>query len=881
MAMLRRLLSRATEMWSGTLRERDINDEIAFHLSEEADERAACGLERHQAEQAARRDFGNVLKVREQTRAVWNWGALERLVLDARHAARGLVRSPGFTIPAVLTLGLGVGATTAMFSAVNAVVLNELPYTSAERIVVLRQVDAKSQAVMGGVSAANLQDVATRARTLSIVAGVEGPHGLRWIDQGRALTLRAWLATEGFFEAMGTSVVLGRGFLPSEFVAGNERVVVLSHRAWQKHFGGDETIVGRDLVLDGAKHTVVGVLPADFVYPSIADVWAPRPLWDDDDASRTILGMDAVARLKPGATIAEARTELEHIAKELAATYPTANANLNLRAVPLKEHVVGDVELPLLLLLGAVGLVLLIAAANVAGLQLARGAAKSREYALRSALGGGAWRILRFVAIESICLAVAGAVLGMGLAYLGIDAIRGIAPDGVPRIDEVRLDGRVLWFGVGVAWLSAIVAGLPPALRIWRLDLRAALTDGSRGSTDSVRVGRVRDHLVMAEIAVAVTLTIGAGLMVRSFDRLLRNDLGFVPENKLAVQVWAFDDDHRVPANFFEGMRERLRGIAGVELVGLTTDLPLADDRSLLARSVPVSVTLDSRSTAAAPASVTAGLAAIDEGYLSVMGIALRAGRAFLTQDHAKSRPVALVNETFARRYLTGDAVGRVLTVRGRGQFTVEIVGVVSDVRRQGFQSAPGPEVYVPLTQRPSNGLTFVVKTPGDPASMVSAVERAMWAIDSRQAIWAARPLPELLAGWTQQRRFNTVMLVSFALFALGLSAVGVYAIMSFVVGQRVAELGIRRALGGNDRDILWLVLGRAIRLALAGAAIGLVGSAALTRGLRGMLYEIHPLDPLTFGVVAVVVVAVGLLSAWLPARRAIRINPIAALRSD
>ena len=867
---------------SGSRKERDLDDEIAFHLSEEADERMAAGVGAYEAQLAARRDFGNVLRVREATRVVWSWQSIEGLALDTQHALRSLLRSPGFTVPAVLTLGLGIGATTAMFSTVNAVVLNELPYSDADRIVVLRQADARNRVPKEGVSAANLRDIAVRAHSLSVVAGAEGPHGLRLMEEGSAVSLRAWLVSEGFFDALGADVVLGRGFLPSEFRAGNDKVVVLSHQTWQTRFAGETGVVGRELVLDGARHTVVGVLSPDFKYPSSGDVWAPRPPGASDVDFRNLLGMDAVARLNPNVTRSQAQAELDQIAQELARAFPAANADLALLAIPLKQHLVGDVQSPLILLLGAVGLVLLIASANVAGLQLARGVVRTREYAVRAALGGGHTRILRLVFIESVLLAAFGALVGIALASVGADAIRAFAPSGIPRIDDVGVDGRVLGFAVAVALASAVVASASPAARVLRMGLHAALTERGRGSNDGIRGRRVRDHLVIAEIAMALMLTVGAGLLVRSFERLLQNELGFTPDDKLVVQVWAYDDQHQIPANFFEHTRERIRGLSGVKAVGLTTDSPLADDRSLLARTAAVRVVLNDRENPIAASEIPASLAAIDDGYATAMGLQVRAGRAFTTQDRASSQPVAMVNETFARRYLAdGDAVGRRIMVRGRGQFTVEIVGVLADVRRQGFESAPRPEVYVPLAQRPSNGLTFVVKTAGDPAGMTAAVERAMWSTDPRQAVWAARSMTELLSGWTHQRRFNMVMLLSFAVLALGLAAIGVYAIMSFVVGQRANELGIRRALGGSDRDILWLVLRGGFRLALVGAVLGLVGAAALAGWLRGMLYDIEPLDPLTFGAVGLFVVGVGLLSTWLPARRAMRIDPVVALRAD
>jgi putative ABC transport system permease protein len=876
-------LIRLRDLVRGSRVDRDIDDELRFHVEAEIEAGRVRGLTPEQARRSAYDSLGGApLRLREQIHDVRpTAGAVDRLVLDARHAARALRRSPAFVVPAVLTLALGIGATTAMFSGVHAVLLRDLPYLDADRVVVLSQGDARDGSITEGMSAANVSSVAARSRTLAAVAGAEGPHGLRLMERSRALSLRAWLVSQGFFEAMGSTLVLGRAFTASEFLPGHERVVVLSHRAWQTRFAGDRAIIGRDVVLDGATHTVVGVLAPDFAYPSAADLWAPRPVQPGDEERRELTNMDTVGRLAPGVTLTQAQAEMERIAADLAKVYPRRNGSLALRVLPLKEHLVGGVERPLLLLLGAVGLVLLIASANVAGLQLARAAARSREHAVRAALGGSVTHILRLVACESLLLAALGAAIGVGFAYAGVEMIRALAPEGIPRILTLSINGPVLVFAVVVACASAVLSSVSPALRLSRLDLRASLADGSRASTDGPRIRRLRDHLVVAEVAMAVMLTIGAGLLVRSFERLLRNDLGFAVENRLAVQVWAYDDQHQVPAGFFDRTRARIRALGGVESVGLTTDLPLADDRSLLIRTRTVRVAVGVPG-AANSADVDAALAAVDGDYASAMGIPLRAGRTFRSTDTAQSRPVAMVNEAFVRRYLPDrEGVGQRITIRGPRESSAEIVGVLADVRRQGFESAPRPEVYAPLSQRPANGLTFVVKTSGEPERLLADVERAMWSTDPRQAVWAARPLASLLSGSLEERRFNTALLSVFAVVALCLAAVGVYAIMSCAVGQRASELGLRRALGGSDRAILGLILGRGLRLALSGAVLGVMGALALGSGLRGMLYDIPPSDPFTLAAVSLIVLAVALLAALMPALRALRVDPMAALRAD
>ncbi len=800
---------------------------------------------------------------------------------DVRHSARALVARPGFTLVAVLTLGLGVGATTAMFSAVNAVLIRELPYQGADDIVVLRRTDIRDGSLEDGVSAANMRDVAIASQTLSQVSVAE-PYSFDLIVDGRAISLRGWRVSEGFFEAIGGHTRLGRTFLPEEFVAGGERVVLLSHQTWLTRLGGDPDIVGRDLVLDGSAHTVVGVLGPDFKYPSASEIWAPRPPQPWDDGARASAYMDGVARLEPGAALGQAQTELDRVASELSQIHPSSNAHMGLQLTPLRQHLFGDVRPALMLLLGAVALVLLIAAANVAGLQLARGSGRSREYALREALGASSGRILRLVAIEGLLLAVVGGALGIGLAYVVVELIKMLAPTHLPRFDELSIDGPVLGVALMAAMGSALMAGIAPALRASRTDLRRALVEGSRGSTKGPRAASLRDRLVVAEIALALVLTIGAGLLVKSFDRLLDNELGFDPEGRLAVQVFAYTDQGEVNQDFFLRSVEEIEGLPGVEGVALTTNIPLADDASISSITSTVRFTVDDRAAPAEGDEPVASVIAITGSYAEVMGIEVKVGRTFSTQDHLQSPPVVMINEAFARRHFPDqNPVNEFITLHRGSSRSREIVGVIADVRPEGFESEPRTEVYLPLSQAPSGSITFVVKAAGDPVLLIKAVQEAIWATEPSQAIWASRPMHELLGDWTRQRRFNTALLVAFAALALSLTAIGVYGLMSFSVEQRVNEMGIRRALGGNASDIMGMVLRRGLELALSGAALGLMGSVVLTRLLRGMLFDVDPFDPLTFASLSVFVVAVSMVAAFLPARRATRVDPMVALRAE
>lgn len=800
---------------------------------------------------------------------------------DLKHSSRALVARPGFTIVAVVTLALGIGATTAMFSAVNSVLLRPLPYAEASRIVTLFQIDTRDGQRSEGVSAANTRDLGESSQLFSHVA-VADPWSHDLMEEGRAVSLRSWAVSEGFFDAIGAELAMGRAFTADEYEAGAEPVVVMSHRTWQNRFGGDPGIVGRTIVLDGAARTVVGVLPPDFKYPSAAELWSPRPHKPWDENSRAAAYMAGVARLRPGVVLAQAQAEADRISATLAEEYPTLNANAAFQLVPLREHLFGDVESPLLILFGAVALVLLIAAANVTGLQLARGAGRAREYALRGALGASGGRLLRLVSVESLLIAGVGCSLGIGLAYGGIELIRVLAPDHLPRIDELTMDRTVLLFGGLAAILSALASGIIPALSASKTDLQLALSEGARGATQGRGTNRLRNQLVVGEIAMALVLSIGAGLLVRSFDRLMANELGFEPEGRLAMQLFAYDEEGQLRTNFVDRSMEEILALPGVEGVAVTTDLPTADDQSISSIEITVPFTVDALPAPPAGQEPMVSVSSISDQYPDVMEIGVTRGRGFSGQDHAESAPVVMINEALARRhFLDRDPVGERITIRFGQVTSREIVGVLADVRPQGYESEPRPEAYYPLSQAPSGSLTYVVETGVDPAQLMLPVQQAVWAVTPDQAVWATRTLPDLLRDWMKQRTFNTVLLLAFAVLALSLAAIGVYGLMSFTVEQRVSELGIRRAMGAVPGDIFRVVLRRGAILAGLGVALGLVGSVALSTVLRGILFSVGPFDPITFVGISGGVMAIALVAAFLPARKASRVDPVVALKAE
>ena len=812
---------------------------------------------------------------------------MEGFVQDLKHAVRALMRRPGFTLVTVLTLGLGIGATTAVFSAVNTVLLRPLPYQDDERIVTVFQRDVRTEEREDGVSAANIQDFSSLTERLSSIAVAE-PWSLDVQVDGRAQVLRTWAVSEGFFDAVGVEPALGRAFLPEEFADGMNPTVVLGHGMWMDRFGGDPAAVGNTLVTDAGPARVVGVMPSGFRYPDAADAWMARPIRPWDGTSRAAAFMAGVGRLAPGTTLDQAQAEADQIGRGLAEAYPDVNGDLGFQLVPLRTFLFGDVTTPLAVLAAAVGFVLLISCANVAGLLLARGAQREREFALRGALGAGTRRLMSHVTAESLVLACLGCVVGIALTYAGVSAIRALGAD-LPRIDELRVDGTVLLFAGMAAGLSAVLSGFAPSWRLSRPDLRDALCDGSRGSTGGARGIRLRSRLVVAEVAAAVVLLAGAGLLVRSFAVLLDKELGFEAEGRLAVQVFAYDgyadddEDGLTVDAFTRQALDGMKAVPGVEAAAITTNLPGANDGVVASIDVEVPFILLDRDPPPAGQEPMVSISSMTPGYLDVMGIGIVEGRAFDEGDNADGTPVVIVNEALARRHF-GDRspIGQQLVLAsGRARIPREIVGVARDTRPLGPASESRPEAMLPLAQAPNGSLTFVLEGAVDAASLTTPATEAIWAANPGQAVWGAATVESLLSDWVRGRRFILFLLTAFSSVALVLAAVGIYGLISFSVQLRLGELGVRRALGGQSGDLMRMVLGEGARLAGTGVVLGLVAAAYLTRFMATLLFEIEPTDPITFVVLTVLMLVIAGLATLVPAVRAMRVDPVVALRSE
>jgi predicted permease len=752
----------------------DVDAEIGFHLDARARELAAtAGLPHEAALAQARREFGDVDAARHALRTEGERrGRRARLGellaearQDARFGVRTLRRAPGFTAVAAATLAVGIGASTAIFGAVDGVLLKPLPYPDADRVVVLWQQQRREGAEREELAPGTFVDVREQATSFGALAAAE-PFGLDLQTPDGPETIPTWLVTEGYFDVLGVRPLLGRAFRADDHVAGGARVVVLAHRVWRERFGADAGIVGRALTLDGAPHTVVGVMPPTLRLPVGAELWAPKVISAEERARRGGGHWLAVGRLRPGVTPARAGEELGRIARRLGREHPRTNADVDLLLVPLPEQLLGPSRPALLLLLGASGVLLLITCANVANLTLARALQRGRELAVRSALGAGRGRVVRLLAAEGAVLAALGGTCGVALAWAGVRAIRALAPADLPRVEEIGLDARVLAFAVGVTVATACLFTVVPALRgTGGGGLAQAIKAGGRSTTPSRARHRTRRALVVAEVALSLVLLVGAGLLVRSFVSLLRVDRGFRTDHVLAVtvQAWQWYPAPAQRAAFARVAVARLAALPGVRAAGVTSSLPLAEG---IGQDETV-FTVEGRPQPAAAETPRTHATVASPGYFDALGLTLRRGRGFTDADDGRAAPVVLVTEALARRHFPGeDPVGRRIVV-GLGRVAPpaarEIVGIVADLRQTGLAADPGPGVFLPHGQAPTGALTFTLRTSGDPALLTEAAKRELWALNGAMPVASATTLDQLLSGAVRERRFHLALLGSFA----------------------------------------------------------------------------------------------------------------------
>jgi predicted permease len=878
-------------------REVAIVEELAQHLDDCYAELLASGATEAEAERQTRAELSGHELLARELRRVEQQMAPEPIVLganrrtnmiadlwqDLRYGARMLLKNPGFSAVIALTLALGIGANAALFSVVNGVLLNPLPYPQPEQLVALNQ--RTTNVAAGSISYLNFLDWQKENQSFSAMAVSRG-SSFALVGAGEAERAAGRRCTANLFAVLGVKPALGRDFAPGEDERGAAPVVMISAELWQRWFGGAPDVAGKSLTVDGRNYTIVGVLPANFTLYRGTDVYIPMGQWNNDGLQNRSagLGLQGIGRLKPGVTLAQAQADLDGVMRRLAETYPEANRGVGAAVTSLKERLVGDVGPNLWMLLGAVGFVLLIACVNVSNLLLARATGRTREFAIRAALGASQSRLLRQSLTESILLALAGGGLGLLLAALGTRAALNALPTGLPRADEIGLDARVLLFTAAISLLTGILAGLAPALKTSQWRLAETLKESGRGAGGGRH--RAQGALVAVEVALALVLLIGAGLMIRTLSALWSVDPGFRPDNVLTFglsfppSMRALSDEGKRAA--LRDLSDRLNSMPGVKAASFSLGAsPMQGEGS-------ASFWLDGQPRPASASEMHRALAyAVEPGYLTAMGIPLKQGRFFTAQDGTGTQPVVVIDEVFARQYFpNSDPLGkRIMGDRG----PVEIVGVVGHVKQWGLDTddnhALRAQLYLPFRQfgwnSEANVVARVEGAEGKATAQFDALRRVVQSQHIHNVIYEPQTMNEVIADSLARRRFAMILLNAFAIVALVLSSIGLYGVISYLVGQSTHELGVRLALGAQRKDVLLLVLGQGMKMTLGGVTLGLLAALGLTRLLAQMLFGVSATDPVTFAGIALLLLAVALLACFVPAWRATRVDPLVALRCE
>jgi putative ABC transport system permease protein len=821
---------------------------------------------------------------------------MENLFQDLRYGFRTLIKNVGFTVVAVIALALGTGANSAIFSVVNAVLLRPLPYEKPDDLMFVWGNNLKSGNTKAGISALDFMDYQSQNSCFDGMASFTyDDFNLSGGDTPEHV--QGTMVSSNLFDVLGVKPAAGRLLLAEDGQPGADRVVVISNGLWKRRFGSDQGLIGQTIQLNGTGFTVVGVTPSNFQSLEKGDeLWIPMSFDGGDRLripsssspellkNRAITFLKSVARLKPNITRQQAQERMDAIASQLEQEYPNTNAGVGISIVPVKDEVVGDMRRALVILLIAVGFVLLVACANVANLLLSRAAARQKEIAVRIALGAGRWRLIRQLLTESVLLALLGGLLGLVLAYGAIKLLIAINPANIPRLGEINIDGRVLGFTLLVSLMTGIIFGLVPALQATKPDLNETLkAEGARGSTGGIRKQRVRSLLVISEVALTVLLLIGAGLMIKSFYSLQRVKLGFNPESVLTMQVnlpaLNYSENSQI-ISFYDQVIQRVQVLPGVQAAGASTSIPLMD------RVFTRRFTIEGRAPATPNERLVSHFRSISYDYHRAMGISLLKGRYFTEQDREKSPPVVIINESMARRYWPDEEpLGKRINFPSDGPIWREIVGIVADVKYEKLDTESGSEMYVPYFQKPYTFMGLVVRTGTDPAQMTNAVRSQVQAVDSSQAVYDVKTMQQMISETVSQPRLNMLLLTIFAGIALVLAAVGIYGVMSTAVAQRKHEIGIRMALGAQATDILKMIVGQGVVLAVIGMVIGMIGAFLLALFLRseieGFLFGVSATDLTIFVGIPLLLFVVAFLSCYIPARRATRVDPMIALRAE
>jgi predicted permease len=875
----KQVLARLRSLLQRDRLDRDLDDELAFHLAQRAEKNRAAGMGATEAQYSAHRQLGNATSIKEDTRRLRTLPTVENLAQDVRYGSRTLIKTPLFALIAIATLALGIGASTAIFSVVNSVLLRPLPFAQPDRLVQVWETNLKLGADRNVVNPINFLDWNEQNRSFSGMAAIVGTSTKLAFGQ-EPLQVPAILVSPQFFSVLGVAPMLGNGFAESKRKEGAEIQVILSYEFWQQQFGGDTNVVGRHIRNNERAATIIGVMPRGFALPNVrGSVFLPYVIDRSAEFAEEGRYMTVVARLKPGVTVPQANDDMKRVVDYTIKTRPNFNTDWGALVSPMLEEATRDVQQPLLLLLGAVGFVLLIACANVANLLLMRGAGRERELAVRVALGAARSRVVCQLLAENLVLATIGTLGGLAIAQWGLRALLALIPEGapLPRMNSIRIDGTVFLFALGLTFFTTLLFGLLPALRLSRTDLLEGLKQGtSRTGVGGNR--RVRQALMVAEIALALMLSVGAGLLLRSFQRLTSVNLGFRTDNLVTMRVFVKDNVDEVPtrARYLERLIETVRSVHGVEAAGFTHALPLLGRPSgscfALGSSLPENMADAANSQ----------FLVVSSHYFDAMRTPFLAGRDFNQHDNADVPTSIIVNQAFVQKFFNGkDAVGQPLSVCWGVKNPGRIVGVVGDTRLTRLKDDPAPTIFLANSQAAAYGVTLVIRTAGDPNQVVLPVENAIHNYDPQQAISEVQTMEHVFSDSASEARFQLILLLVFAGLAILLAMIGVYGVVSYSVTQRTQEIGVRMAMGADSSEIARMVLREALWLAGFAVAIGLGGAVALTRLMESLLYETAPNDPATLAISASAILVVVIAAALVPTRRATQVDPLVALRYE
>ena len=862
-------------------REQDLAREIEDHLQLEAEERQASGMTSAESAYAARKSLGNATAIKEEVREVWGWMRLEAFRQDLKYATRMFFKNPGFTAVAVLTLALGIGANTAIFTVVNSLMLKPLPFKEPDRLVVLSTIFQRLNSDRGAVSYPDFQDWKAQTDLFEAVS-VFNHASFEVTGSNEPERIRGLTADHSFFNVFTDPPLIGRTFSVEEDAPGTNRVVVLSYALWMRRFGGDGSVLGQVIELGGEPHRIIGVMPNNATWPEDVEIFKPIGFGQTPpDQRRDNHVFRVIARLQPGVPVEQAQAKLTAMGTRIA-KIETNRAGTNWKVHPLSKYIIGDtLGRTLWILLAAVLLVLLIACLNVANLLLARGAGRQREVAIRNALGAGWRRLARQFLTESFLLAMTGGVAGVMLGYAGVRALVRFAPTGVPRLDNVQIDSVVLGFTILLCLLTTAIFGLVPVLSGCHNAPIDGIRDGGRSSSEGVRATRLRSVLVVSELALAIILVASAGLLVRSFQRLQRVDPGFATKNLLTLQVALPRSRYAERPQFVQGfdeITESIRRVPGVVSTAAISSLPIGGGGFYLGRVFLTLGQPEPPASSDTPASWTV----MQPQALETMGVPLISGRAFDNRDTEKSNPVILISRSMAKQMFPNEnPLGRRIRSWRDENVYREIVGVVGDVRYGGLGQDVVNNVYIPYMQDSWRAMVLVIRTSEPPDALLRSIQGAIWSRDNKLAISEVRTMDQIVNRELARPRFSMFLLGVFAATALIMAAIGIYGLMAYSVAQRTREIGIRMALGALRQDIIRSVASSALGLALTGVAIGIIGAVAVTRTMSALLFGVSPTDTGTFAFAAVLLIAVTMLAAFVPARRASKVDPMIALRYE